>query len=79
MGITTVICIWIIPLLSIFAKFIGIETVSNLLFFLGFLFMIFITFDLAKTISIQNRKIINLTQELAILKHEISNKEIIEN
>lgn len=75
MAITTIICIWIIPLLYIFAKFIGIETVSNLLFFLGFLFMIFTTFDLAKTISIQNKKIINLTQELAILKHEVSNKK----
>ena len=73
MGIAAVVCIWIIPLLEVFIDLIGIETVSNLLFFLGFIFMIFVTFDLAKTISIQNKKIINLTQDLAILKHEVEN------
>lgn len=54
-------------------KLIGIETVSNLLFFIGFIFIIYVCFNVTKTISMQNKKIITLTQELAILRKEFEN------
>lgn len=56
------------------ASFFGIVTVSNMLFFFGFVFLIFITFNLTKIISKLNKEIIILTQELGILKNEINKK-----
>lgn len=53
------------------ANFIGIETVSNMLFFIGFVFLIILCFNLSSEISIQNKKIINLTQEIGILKNKL--------
>ena len=59
--------------LHFIANFIGVETVSNLLFFIGFIFIIYVCFNVTKTISMQNKKIITLTQELAILRKEYEN------
>jgi hypothetical protein len=56
------------------ASFFGIVTVSNMLFFSGFVFLIFITFNLTKIVSKLNKEIIVLTQELGILKNEIKSK-----
>lgn len=71
MGIAIIICVFQINNLEIIAKFVGIKTVSNLLFFLGFIFFIYTVFDITRTISIQNKKITTLTQELALLRKEI--------
>ena len=74
MSICIILCvIFIIPMKKI-AIFIGAETLSNIIFFLGFIFLIFVSFNTTKTISINNKKIINLTQELAILKKDINDK-----
>ena len=75
MGIAIIISIFQIYNLEKLAKLVGIKTVSNLLFFLGFIFFIFIVFDISKTISIQNKKIVTLTQELALLRKEIENEK----
>ncbi len=75
MGISVIICFYQIPTLRKLADFIGVETVSNLLFFLGFIFLIFVCFDITRTISTQNKKIINLTQELALLKKEVEKND----
>ena len=74
MCIAIIICIYTIPLLAVISHLIGIETVSNFLFFLGFIFLIYVCYDLSKTISMQNKKITTLTQELALLKKEIDDK-----
>lgn len=50
------------------ATFFGIETVSNMLFFFALILILLITFNLTKHISKQNKEIIKLTQELALLK-----------
>lgn len=52
------------------AQILGIQNLSNLSFFVGFLFLIFVCFNITKTLSVQNKKIISLTQELALLKSE---------
>lgn len=69
--IGVIICLFQIDNLEKLAKLIGIETVSNMLFFLGFVFLIFICFNFTKHISLSNKKIINLTQEIALLRKEI--------
>ncbi len=73
MSLAIIISIFQIDNLGKVADFLGIKTVSNLLFFLGFIFLIFVSFDISRTQSLQNKKIIKLTQELALLRKEIEN------
>lgn len=70
-----IICIFQIDNLEILAKLLGIETVSNMLFFFGFLFLLFVCFNITKIISTQNKKIIILTQELALLRKEVTKND----
>lgn len=53
------------------AKLLGIETVSNLMFFVGFIFLLVMCFNLSYQLSIQNKKIIALTQKLGLNETEI--------
>ena len=71
MSIGIIICTFQIENLEKISKLIGAETLSNILFFLGFIFLIYVCFNITRIISAQNKKIINLTQELAILRKEI--------
>lgn len=57
------------------ANFIGVETVSNMMFFLGFIFLIVLCFNLSSELSIQNKKIISLTQEVGILKNRLEKEK----
>ena len=75
MGICIVFCTLQIEAVKVLAKIIGIEKASNMIFFLGFIFLIFTCFNITQTISIQNRKIIKLTQDLAILRNEIEKND----
>lgn len=69
--VAVILCVLLVdPLLKI-SNFIGIKTVSNMMFLFGFVFLLVLCFNLSKQISIQNKKIINLTQELGILKNKI--------
>ena len=52
------------------ANFIGIETVANMMFFLGMIFLLVLSFNQSTELSKLNKKVISLTQELAILKKE---------
>lgn len=70
-NIIVILCILFVEPLFKLANFLEIETVSNMMFFLGFIFLIVICFKLSTQISIQNKKIISLTQELGILKNRI--------
>lgn len=53
-----------------FVKILGIETVSNLMFFLGFIFLLIVCFNLSYQLSIQNKKIICLTQKIGLNDNE---------
>lgn len=69
--IIVIFCILFLKQLLVIANFIGIKTVSNMMFFLGFIFLLILCFKQSAQLSIQNKKIINLTQELGILKNKI--------
>lgn len=68
--ILMIIAVLIPDFLRIVCDFIGIKTISNFIFFLGFGLLIFITFIMTSIVSFQKEKIIALSQEVAILKHE---------
>ena len=69
--IIVIFCIIFVDPLLLVANFIGIKTVSNMLFFIGIIFLLILCFNLSNQLSIQNKKIIKLTQELGILKNKI--------
>lgn len=52
------------------ANLIGIEKASNMVFFLGFIFLLILTFNFSKKISEQNNKLLKLAQEIALIKKE---------
>lgn len=55
--------------------FLGFEATSNMVFLVGFIFVIITLLTLTLKINEQQNKIIKLTQELAILKKEKSNEK----
>lgn len=57
------------------SEFLGFEVESNMIFFFGFAILIVICFNMTKIISKEKEKVVILTQEIAILKHELSKKE----
>ena len=67
--VAMIISILIPDLLKIICNFIGIRTVSNFIFLIGFAILLFITFILTEIVSIQKAKITALAQEIALLKH----------
>ena len=75
MSIGIIICTLQVENLEKLSKLIGAKTLSNIIFFLGFIFIIYVCFNITKTISTQNKKIISLTQELAILRKEKENEK----
>lgn len=72
-GAVAVLDLW--PgLLSAITRAMGIEVPINMLFFLGFCFSLLIIFGLSKTVSDLSGKVKKLTQEVALLKEEIEQK-----
>jgi hypothetical protein len=57
------------------SEMLGFEVASNMIFFFGFAILIVICFNMTKIISKEKEKVVILTQELAILKHELSKRE----
>lgn len=55
--------------------FFGFETLSNMIFLIGFLSLTMLVLSLTTKLSVLNSKVIELTQELAILKKEKSNEK----
>ena len=68
LSVAMVLSVVALPLLERFASFLGIEVVTNMLFFIGFVFLLFIVLECTKTISQHNEEIAKLTQEVALLK-----------
>lgn len=73
-GVLMVICIFAQPILIKICDLIGIEKVSNLLLFCGFMAMLILVFDLYKLNYELKRKNIILSQEISVLKNEIKRK-----
>ncbi len=76
-ALTLIPMIIILMILCIFDKmlipiknFLGFEVISNMIFFLGFIFTSMLLLNLSIKLNKQNEKIIKLTQELAILKKD---------
>lgn len=74
MGVVAIICIFQIENLSHLADLLGVKTTSNLIFFLGFIFLLFVAFSLTRTSAAHSEKIRKLTQELALLKQKEKKK-----
>lgn len=68
--VSMIIALLIPDVLKSICDFIGIEVVSNFIFLLGFILLIVIIFTITSILSKQKEKIINLAQEVAILKKE---------
>lgn len=66
--IIVIVCIIFIDPLFSLANFIGIETVANMMFFLGIVFLLVLCFNQSTELSKLNKKVVTLTQELGILK-----------
>ena len=75
MGIGVLIFAAFPQLTSILAKAMGIGTPINMLFFIGFCFSLAIIFSLSVAISRLSNRSKKLTQEIALLKKELQNKE----
>ena len=74
-SIGIIMCVFLIEPLRVIAQLAGIKTVSNMIFFVGFVCLIYVCFNITKTTSKQNRKIVELTQELALLRKEVNDNE----
>ena len=74
-GLLMLVSILTPNLLNSIAKFIGFKVVSNMIFLVGFLILLFITFSLTVIVSIQKMEITTLVQELGILKSYIKEYE----
>ena len=70
-----IFCILFPQFLSLLCKILGIELVSNLVFLIGFLILLILTFVLTIIVSDQKRKIILLLQEISIIKNELNNNK----
>lgn len=56
-------------------RLLGVELPVNMLFFLGFIFALAILFSLTTKVSKQSDEIKTLTQELALVKHELTKQQ----
>ena len=66
------ICIIFPQILDFICTLLGIELISNLVFLIGFLILLILTFALTIIVSEQKKKIILLVEEVSILKKELS-------
>mgnify|MGYP003294382200 CR=1 FL=1 len=73
--ILMVLCLAFPGITEVITKLLGFELASNMIFFFGFAILIVICFNMTKIISKEKEKVVILTQEIAILKHELSKKE----
>lgn len=65
------ICIIFPSFLNLIRNILGIELISNLVFLIGFLILLVLTFALTIIVSEQKKKIVLLIEELAIIKKDL--------
>lgn len=64
------IMVWFPKFFSLLANLLGIHSETNMIFFVGFCFSLWIIFWLTNTVSLQASKIKKLTQEIALANKE---------
>ena len=74
MSLTIVISIIFVDEWTKFAQAIGVKTFSNLMFFFGFIYLIFVCFNLMRTNIKQEKNIRKMTQKIAVLEQKIDKK-----
>lgn len=75
LDIILLISIFGIKYLRIFADFVGIQKISNMIFLFGFLVLLAICIGLTTIVAEQKNKIIVLTQEMGILNNKVRSME----
>lgn len=70
-SIALLIAIFFPSLIIEISMFVGVEVTSNMVFLVGFLILLFITFILTSIVSYQKLQIVNLAQEISILKKRV--------
>ncbi len=75
--IAMILVIVIVPgLLGVITHFIGIYDAMNMVFFMGFVFLIVVTFFLTAALSRNSNRIKALTQQVALLEKQVRDEAV---
>lgn len=75
--IAMILVIVIVPgLLGVITHFLGIYDAMNMVFFMGFVFLIIVTFFLTAALSRNSNRIKALTQQVALLEKQVRDKSV---
>jgi len=75
--IAMILVIVIVPgLLGVITHFLGIYDAMNMVFFMGFVFLIVVTFFLTAALSRNSNKIKALTQQVALLEKQVRDESV---
>lgn len=75
--IAMILVIVIVPgLLGVITHFLGIYDAMNMVFFMGFVFLIVITFFLTAALSRNSNRIKALTQQVALLEKQVRDESV---
>lgn len=75
--IAMILVIGIVPgLLGVITHFIGIYDAMNMVFFMGFVFLIVVTFFLTAALSRNSNRIKALTQQVALLEKQVRDESV---
>lgn len=77
LGLAVLLFLAVPPLLKGVTRLLGVKTPSNMLFILGFVFVLCLLLSLSISVSFYRRQIRDLAQRIALLEREL--KEIKEN
>lgn len=75
--IAMILVIVIVPgLLGVITHFLGIYDAMNMVFFMGFVFLILVTFFLTAALSRNSNRIKALTQQVALLEKQVRDESV---
>lgn len=75
--IAMILIIVIVPgLLGVITHFLGIYDAMNMVFFMGFVFLIVVTFFLTAALSRNSNRIKALTQQVALLEKQVRDESV---
>lgn len=75
--IAMILVIVIVPgLLGVITHFLGIYDAMNMVFFMGFVFLIIVTFFLTAALSRNSNRIKALTQQVALLEKQVRDEAV---
>lgn len=75
--IAMILVIVIVPgLLGVITHFLGIYDAMNMVFFIGFVFLIVVTFFLTAALSRNSNRIKALTQQVALLEKQVRDESV---